>query len=129
MKNICLLIAVLILNSCSLNTDHVSSINVKAKVHDEIVLDAFSIKVKSVCDSRCPEGCMCVWAGEAKVFFTIKEFPTSLDTSLTLPSNPAMIYKNYSIDLKSVNPYPICNFEFPDDYTIQFLISDIKGKN
>jgi len=113
--------------SCSSSGEKILSFSLKVKVNEEAgISNQVKILVTSVCDSRCPEGCECVWAGEANVFFKLNDQGNLLDTNLVLPSRPRMVYKNYSIELKSVNPYPICNYLVTDDYTIQFLVENLK---
>ncbi|MHC1705571.1 MAG: hypothetical protein AB9846_16845 [Tenuifilaceae bacterium] len=112
--------------SCSLSNENPSSFNIKAKINDEVKLsNEFTITVKNVYDSRCPEGCECIWAGEVEVLFRINSIGNSLDTSLVLPSRPEMYFDRYKIELKSVNPYPVCNTELPDNFTIYFKVDDL----
>lgn len=113
--------------SCSLSTDNHSSLILKVKMNRETgVSNEIKILVTSVNDSRCPQGCECIWAGEANVFFTLNDQGNLLDTNLILPTKPKMVYKNYCIELNSVNPYPICNYQNSSDYTIQFNIVYLK---
>jgi hypothetical protein len=113
--------------SCNLSTENHSSLILKVKMNKETgISNEIKIMVTSVSDSRCPEGCDCIWAGEANVFFTLKDQGNLLDTNLIMPSKPKMLYKNYSIELKEVNPYPICNYQNSTDYTIQFNVEYMK---
>lgn len=111
---------------CNSSKEKNTSYEVKAKVNQiDQVTSNLSIRVNSVEDSRCPEGCECVWAGEVKVFFSLINQGYSIDTSLVLPSKPRMQFKNFSIILESVSPYPICNYEFPNIFTIYLHVDDI----
>jgi len=116
----------LLMLGCNSSTDKNAVFSVKAKVNQiNKVASDLSIEVKSVNDSRCPEGCECVWAGEVKVFFTLTDNKYSIDTSLVLPAHSKLQFRNYTIELESVSPYPICNFEFPNIFTVYFHIVDI----
>lgn len=111
---------------CNSSKEKNTSYKIKAKVNQvDQVTNNLSIRVNSVEDSRCPEGCECVWAGEVKVLFSLISKEYSVDTSLVLPANPKMQFGNYSITLESVSPYPICNYEFPNIFTVYFHIDDI----
>lgn len=112
--------------SCSSSADLNTTFSVKAKINQvEQVTGDLTIEVKNVNDSRCPEGCECIWAGEVVVFFKISNSQSSIDTSLILPRRPKMQFRNWSIELVSVNPYPICNYNFPGTSTINFKVDNI----
>jgi hypothetical protein len=54
-------------------------------------------------DSRCPEGAVCVWAGNAKVIIKISDTKDTLNTYL----NPKeTTYDSYKITLSKLSPYP-----------------------
>lgn len=80
-------------------------------------------------DSRCREGMVCVWAGNAKVRFEISIGRTAPKT-LELNSNlepKAIVFKGYQITLVSLSTKPD---DFPKDaaarYTAVFSITRIK---
>lgn len=111
---------------CQSTIENREGINIITKVNQsEQVSNDLSIKVKIVNDSRCPEGCECFWAGDVRVFFTLRHNDQIKDTSLVLPSRPNMQFNNYLITLEEVNPYPICNNPIPNSYLIYFRINDI----
>jgi len=111
---------------CQSSADLNKVFTVKTKINQlEQVASNLTIEVIHVADSRCPEGCECIWAGEVKVSFTVSDNWTSVDTSLVLPSRPRLEFRNYRIELQTVNPYPICNYEFPSTCTISFAIDDL----
>lgn len=57
-------------------------------------------------DSRCPEGCCCIWAGNARVIISV----AGMDTSLNSYLEPKEIsYLEYRIKLLAVQPYPKLN--------------------
>jgi hypothetical protein len=54
-------------------------------------------------DSRCPEGAVCVWAGNAAVIIKIVDVMDTVNTYL----NPKEInYNPYKITLLNLSPYP-----------------------
>jgi hypothetical protein len=72
-------------------------------------------------DSRCPEGAMCIWAGNAEVIIKIQDVQDTLNTSL----NPKDIqYGPYTITLLKLSPYP--KIGVPRDttqYVAQFVVT------
>lgn len=111
---------------CNSSKEKSTSYEVKSKVNQigQVTSD-LSIRVNSVNDSRCPQGCECIWAGEVTVFLSLINQGYSIDTSLVLPSKPRMRFKNFNIILESVSPYPICNYDFPNIFTVYFHVDDI----
>lgn len=89
------------------------------------IANQLSLTVSKIEDSRCPEGCDCVWAGEVKVYLELNENGERLNTCLALPSHPNVQFNQYKIELKDVDPYPICHYQFPGDATVQFKVSII----
>jgi len=111
---------------CKQTSEKSLSIGLRTSINQaEQVADDLTIRVKSLNDSRCPEGCECFWAGEVRVFFTIKDNVQTIDTSLILTSRPNIHFKSYIITLKEVNPYPICNYQNPRGYTFYFQVDDL----
>lgn len=126
MRKIAVLLILALLAGCRSTTEQYSSHTVNAKLNKACrVVNNLTLTVKHVSDSRCPEGCDCIWAGEAKVFIELNENGKSTDTCMVLPSRPFIRFKHYKVELKEVNPYPICNYQFPDDITVQFTICSI----
>ncbi len=116
----------LLMFGCSSSADLNITFNVKAKINQvEHIVNDLSLEVKNVNDSRCPEGCECIWAGEVAVYFTISDGQSSIDTCLALPRHPKMQFRSWNVELESVNPYPICNYYFPGTSTINFKVDNI----
>jgi hypothetical protein len=82
-----------------------------------------TIKFKTVeNDSRCPEGVLCFWEGNARIVIEVSQFAFELNTSL----EPMEIdYFGFKIELISVNPYPVV-YEHIDleDYRITLIVSE-----
>jgi hypothetical protein len=72
-------------------------------------------------DSRCPEGAMCIWAGNAAVVIKIFNVMDTVNTFL----NPKEInYDSYTITLLQLSPYP--KIGVPRDttqYVAQFVVT------
>ena len=59
-------------------------------------------------DSRCPANAKCVWAGNAKIRFSVrmgKRTPKTFDLNSTL-SPRSITYDDYEIKLVGLDPYP-----------------------
>ncbi|HTN21192.1 MAG TPA: hypothetical protein VL125_11985 [Pelobium sp.] len=68
-------------------------------------------KVDNIEDSRCPEGAVCVWAGEAKTSLLVVQKQDSVNLNLKLNSPTDSVSfslnnKSYKAVLTAVNPYP-----------------------
>lgn len=72
-------------------------------------------------DSRCPEGAVCVWAGNARVVVSLSETDVLLNTTL----QPREVsHSGYRIRLVAVHPYPKLNEQYrPEDYSIKLLMT------
>jgi hypothetical protein len=72
-------------------------------------------------DSRCPEGALCFWAGNARVVVSISGIDASLNTTL----EPREVsHSGYNIQLLGVNPYPKLNeHHVPEDYSITLVVT------
>jgi len=80
------------------------------------------IKFKAVDgDSRCPEGAMCIWAGNAKVVLLVSQEDIALNTY----SDPKLAtYSNYAIRLVMLNPYPRLNGPIdPKEYVARLVVT------
>lgn len=74
-------------------------------------------------DSRCPNGAMCVWAGEVAVTIEITK-PVAGTVILTLPDDAIATFGKYSFNLLEVSPYPdIVNQIEMEDYRIGMVVS------
>jgi hypothetical protein len=82
------------------------------------------IKFSSIiADSRCPEGAMCKWEGNAKISLQINNTETSLNTTLEPKETEVSKYK---IILISLQPYPKINEEINlKDYISKLIVIKI----
>lgn len=109
------------ISGCSLNSRESLNKRLDLKVGACISIDQeLEIGVKQISDSRCPAGCCCIWAGEARVYFTITTNTCKLDTNLVLLSK--LYHQGYIITLQAVNPYPVCSNPDTSDKSAVFLI-------
>jgi hypothetical protein len=66
--------------------------------------DDFSFAFDSVPeDSRCPKNVVCIWSGNAAVAL---KFPDGIQRLNTTQGSHAVIYRDYSIELIQLAPYP-----------------------
>ncbi len=98
--------------------------NIKVGITVEVENENLIISFESVpMDSRCPEGVVCFWSGEAQVVlrFNKSGYPQKTDTlslyqALSGTKNVAD-YSAYSIKFKGLEPHPIFNKDLnPDEY-------------
>lgn len=111
---------------CGSKSEQLQRLTVQSRVNETQKFNDISIKVKYVNDSRCPSGCECIWAGEARVFLKITKNESSMDTCLILPSQPNVKFMDYSVELKEVSPYPLCDNQFTPDYIFTFQVSVLR---
>lgn len=88
------------------------------QIHDTKISLTFS-SLKE--DSRCPEGAVCVWAGNAKIGITADAVEFELNTTL----EPAQAqFSGYTIKLIAVSPYPKLNeIHKPEDYSARLIVT------
>ena len=87
-----------------------------------IISEQLTFQFESVPDdSRCPEGVMCFWAGNAGVVLRFSDTRDTLNTYL----DPHEIgYNAYSIKLLSLSPYPKYPHVIPrDSYVAKLVVS------
>jgi len=72
-------------------------------------------------DSRCPEGEVCVWSGNARVVISI----AGTDASLNMPLAPReVLHSGHKIQLLAVRPYPKVNEQHkPENYSISLIVT------
>jgi hypothetical protein len=131
MKYISLILIVFIFIACHRNSDTPTEQN-NPKLGDSFELkigESASIKNEQLNfqfvnvpeDSRCPEGAMCIWAGNAAVVIKIFNVMDTVNTYL----NPKEIdYDSYTITLLKLSPYP--KIGVPRDtmqYVGQFVVT------
>jgi hypothetical protein len=84
--------------------------------------------VDSVHDGRCPVNMFCFWAGDASLFFTIKENYSRIDTMICLAScktNPFYI-AGYKWNVQDIKPYPDTRIKYdPGGITIRMTVTGI----
>jgi len=97
---------------------------IQIKFGESITLEKgkLTIKFKSlVGDSRCPQGVVCVWAGNAEVILEVSKNEIDLNTAL---DPKEQVVGDYNIQLRDVIPYPKAGEELkPEDYSIKIVVS------
>ncbi|MDQ3006215.1 MAG: hypothetical protein M3R47_12650 [Chloroflexota bacterium] len=97
---------------------------IQIKFGESITLEKgkLRIKFKSLAgDSRCPQGVVCVWAGNAEVILEVSKIEIALNTALD-PNEK--VVGDYNIQLRDVIPYPKAGEELkPEDYSIKIVVS------
>ena len=97
---------------------------IQIKFGESITLEKgrLRIKFKSLAgDSRCPQGVVCVWAGNAEVILEVSKNEIALNTALD-PNEK--VVGDYNIQLLDVIPYPKVGEEpKPEDYRINIIVS------
>jgi hypothetical protein len=83
---------------------------------------AMLIKFKMLAeDSRCPEGAVCVWQGNARVILEVDRSELALNTFLE-PKQSTM--NGYTIRLVDVDPYPKIGSSIPPgNYSIRIIVT------
>lgn len=93
--------------------------------------EGVKIKVTKVEDSRCPQGTTCVWAGMAKVFFTISDKGVSKDSSIDFESKSIKTTVDlggakYEVEVSDVLPYPKSTTEINQkDYKVSVIVKKL----
>jgi len=86
---------------------------------DSMPLEIKFIKVTG--DSRCPEGAVCVWAGEIVAEILVNKTNTFLTASIVSPQKP--VYNGKYITILSALPYPNVRTAInPKDYKVEFKV-------
>lgn len=115
MKNI-IAAFLLVFSACTKDEVEVAQTPLASKVElsfdtELVYQEGVKIKVTKVEDSRCPQGTTCIWAGMAKVFFTITDKGVSRDASVDFESKPIKTTvelggTKYEVEVSEVLPYP-----------------------
>ena len=82
------------------------------------------LKFKSVLeDSRCPEGFLCFWEGNAKILLDVNQTEIALNTLL----DPRQVfYEGYTITLRSLSPLPKSGVRVePEEYVAQIVVDKV----
>ena len=97
---------------------------IQIKLGESVTLEGgnLTIKFKSVeGDSRCPQGVVCVWEGNAEVILEVSKNEFALNTALDPKEK---VVSDYNIQLKDVIPYPKAGEELtPENYSIKIVVS------
>lgn len=115
MKNI-IVAFLLVFSACTKEEVEVAQMPLASKVElsfdtELAYQEGVKIKVTKVEDSRCPQNTTCVWAGMAKVFFTISDKGVSKDSSIDFESKSIKTTVDlggakYEVEVSDVLPYP-----------------------
>jgi hypothetical protein len=84
----------------------------------------YTLQISDIGDSRCPDGVMCVWAGEVslKGEWTANKTPTAIELH-TVIKDMEKQPEGFSIQIVDAKPYPkIGNESNPKDLVITLLI-------
>jgi len=94
------------------------------KIGESVTLEKGSLTIKFISlagDSRCPEGVICVWMGNAEVILEVSKNEITLNTLLD-PNEE--VVGDYNIQLRDVIPYPKAGVEYmPENYSIKIVVS------
>lgn len=115
MKNI-IAILLIVFSACTKEEVKVAQTQLASKIElsfdTELTFqEGIKIKITKVEDSRCPQNTTCIWAGMAKVFFTISDKGVSKDSSIDFESKPIKTTVDlgaakYEVEVSDVLPYP-----------------------
>ena len=98
---------------------------IQIKFGESVSLDkgSLTIKFKSlVGDSRCPQGVVCVWAGNAEVILEVSRNEIALNTALDPREK---VVGDYNVQLRDIIPFPKAGEELkPEDYIVKIVVSE-----
>ncbi len=71
-------------------------------------------------DSRCPQGVICIWPGDAEAVMWARQFAPRQDFVLHTyyDFGQSYVVEQYETVLLAVDPYPVIDVVDPDDYVI-----------
>lgn len=73
-------------------------------------------------DSRCPEGAVCVWEGNARIVLSVSKNKFGLNTTLS-PKDTTI--GPFNVRLVRVNPYPKLGVQrSPEDYSVTLVVQN-----
>ena len=128
MKKLFLIIAVILLASCSkekLKIDDIIEIKMGKAVYNPRY--GLLLGVVNVDDDSCPIGAVCFWEGNAAVQLHLKttksKYDFTLDTQLAPPFKNDTIIEGIKYQLIDVLPYPV-DGEMQQEKTITIFISN-----
>lgn len=128
MKNTLYLIGILIvLAGCRNSTTSVTpelGEEIEAEFGKEIKIFGEGITIEFadlIEDSRCPDGAVCVWAGNAQVAILVNNEEVKLNTYL---EPKEMAVSKYKVALISVSPHPKADVKIPENkYTATIVVT------
>lgn len=128
-RSIVFLFALLALSSCDMKPDCLKydksfdlSYGKCTSTHYNIVSVCFD---SVICDSRCPYGVNCFWAGEAIARFRIRVHHDSRTVDLSTFFKKDTLINGYRFTFVNLSPYP--SFDKPvvlNDYKARIMVSE-----
>ena len=97
-----------------IKNNHQESIEIK--INQTIEFEDLEIKFIKIEDSRCPSDVTCVWEGEAKTTFQIKQQLNLQTITLSTQNISTTSVKPYEFSLTNIMPYPITTKDLSDEY-------------
>lgn len=87
-------------------------------------LEVHFISIKE--DSRCPKNVNCIWAGQVTAALNVDGQALELTLGSREKGKNSQVINGYTLELLSVNPYPVDGNNIPPgDYTAELIV---KGK-
>ena len=97
---------------------------IQIKLGESVTLEGGTLTIKFISlagDSRCPQGVLCVWRGNAEVILDVSNTEISLNTALE-PNERAV--GQYTVQLRDVIPYPQAGEQYKSqNYSIKIVVS------
>ena len=94
------------------------------KINQTVEFEEFQIKFIKIEDSRCPSDVTCVWEGEAKIIFQIKQKSESQTITLTTQDiSTTTSIGPYEISLINIVPYPTTTNDISEEYVVTINIT------
>ena len=94
------------------------------RIGESVTLEKGSLTIKFISltgDSRCPEGVICAWMGNAEVILEVSKNEITLNTLLDPKEE---VVGDYNIQLRDVIPYPKAGVVYmPENYSIKIVVS------
>ncbi len=84
----------------------------------------YTLQIKEISDSRCPEGVVCVWAGEVSLKGEWTANATKSDFELhSVVSSMQIVPEGFTMQIVDAKPYPKSGTDLkPEDMVITLLI-------
>ena len=96
----------------------------KIKINQTVEFEDFKIKFIKIEDSRCPSDVTCVWEGEAKTIFQIRQQSESQTITLTTQNiSTTTNVGPYEISLINIVPYPTTTNDIYEEYVVTINIT------